>query len=173
MSAMPLYRCTGTMTLVRGVTSSVDSQFTIATASCVAETISGSRSSQSDHVGAPSDRAAIQTLMQIAAVILEPINYNSGGVLPTPEFLQTLRTLTRELGIVLIFDEILSGFRTGPDCAQGYLGVTPDLCTLGKAIGGGLALSAFAGSREVMGAVSPLGGAVCEPCPSQKRERVL
>jgi len=97
---------------------------------------------------------------EIAAVILEPINYNSGGILPTAEFLQTLRAVTRELGIVLIFDEILSGFRTGPSCAQGYLGVTPDLCTLGKAIGGGLALSAFAGSREVMGAVSPLGGAV-------------
>jgi glutamate-1-semialdehyde 2,1-aminomutase len=97
---------------------------------------------------------------QIAAVILEPINYNSGGIRPAPGFLETLRDLTRELGIVLIFDEILSGFRTGPSCAQGYIGVTPDLCTLGKAIGGGLALSAFAGSREVMGAVSPLGGAV-------------
>jgi glutamate-1-semialdehyde 2,1-aminomutase len=97
---------------------------------------------------------------EIAAVIMEPINFNSGGILPTPEFLQTLRSLTRELGIVLIFDEILSGFRTGADCAQGYLGVTPDMCTLGKAIGGGLTLSAFAGSREVMGAVSPLGGAV-------------
>jgi len=97
---------------------------------------------------------------EIAAVILEPINFNSGGILPTPEFLSTLRSVTRELGIVLIFDEILSGFRTGPSCAQGYLGVTPDLCTLGKAIGGGLPLSAFAGSREVMGAVSPLGGAV-------------
>jgi glutamate-1-semialdehyde 2,1-aminomutase len=97
---------------------------------------------------------------EIAAVILEPINFNSGGILPTAEFLQTLRAVTRELGIVLIFDEILSGFRTGPGCAQEYLGVTPDLCTLGKAIGGGLALSAFAGSREVMGAVSPLGSAV-------------
>lgn len=97
---------------------------------------------------------------EIAAVILEPINYNSGGILPTAEFLQTLRAVTRELGIVLIFDEILSGFRTGPGCAQAYLGVTPDLCTLGKAIGGGLPLSAFAGTREVMGAVAPLGGAV-------------
>jgi glutamate-1-semialdehyde 2,1-aminomutase len=97
---------------------------------------------------------------EIAAVILEPINYNSGGIVSNADFLDLLRRLTRELGIVLIFDEILSGFRTGPDCAQGYLGVTPDLCTLGKAIGGGLALSAFAGSREVMGAVSPLGGAV-------------
>src|SRR5262249_17867823 len=65
---------------------------------------------------------------EIAAVIMEPINFNSGGILPTPEFLQAARALTRELGIVLIFDEILSGFRTGPDCAQGYLGVTPDMC---------------------------------------------
>jgi glutamate-1-semialdehyde 2,1-aminomutase len=97
---------------------------------------------------------------EIAAVILEPINYNSGGIKPAPGFLETLRALTRELGIVLIFDEILSGFRTGPGCAQGYFGVTPDLCTLGKAIGGGMPLSAFAGSREVMGAVAPLGGAV-------------
>jgi glutamate-1-semialdehyde 2,1-aminomutase len=97
---------------------------------------------------------------EIAAVILEPINYNSGGVLPQPGFLEMLRDLTRELGIVLIFDEILSGFRTGPSCAQGYFGVTPDMATLGKALGGGTALSAFVGSREVMSAVSPLGGAV-------------
>ena len=61
---------------------------------------------------------------------------------------------------MLIFDEILSGFRTGASCAQGYFGVTPDLCTLGKALGGGTALSAFAGRREVMDAVSPLGSAV-------------
>ena len=97
---------------------------------------------------------------EIAAVIVEPINYNSGAILPRPGYLERMRELTRELGIVLIFDEILSGFRTGPSCAQGYLGVTPDLATLGKALGGGTALSAFAGSREVMGAVSPLGGAV-------------
>jgi glutamate-1-semialdehyde 2,1-aminomutase len=97
---------------------------------------------------------------EIAAVIVEPINYNSGGIVPKPGYLQAMRALTRELGIVLIFDEILSGFRTGPSCAQGYLGVTPDLSTLGKALGGGTALSAFVGSRAVMGAVSPLGGAV-------------
>ncbi|MCC6179974.1 MAG: aspartate aminotransferase family protein [Chloroflexi bacterium] len=97
---------------------------------------------------------------EIAAVILEPINYNSGGIVAQPDFLQALRSLTRELGIVLIFDEILSSFRTGASCAQGYLGVTPDLTTIGKAIGGGLPLSAFVGSREVMSAVSPLGGAV-------------
>jgi glutamate-1-semialdehyde 2,1-aminomutase len=61
---------------------------------------------------------------------------------------------------VLIFDEILSGFRTGPSCAQGFFGVYPDLCTLGKALAGGLPLSAFGGRREVMEAVSPLGAAV-------------
>lgn len=97
---------------------------------------------------------------QIAAVIVEPINYNSGAILPQPGYLEAMRALTRELGIVLIFDEILSGFRTGPSCAQGHFGVTPDLSTLGKALGGGTALSAFVGSRAVMSAVSPLGGAV-------------
>jgi glutamate-1-semialdehyde 2,1-aminomutase len=97
---------------------------------------------------------------EIAAVIMEPINYNSGTILPAPGFLETAREATRDAGVVLIFDEILSGFRTGPSCAQGYLGVTPDLCTLGKALGGGTPLSAFAGRREVMDAVSPRGSAV-------------
>ncbi|MBI3457783.1 MAG: aminotransferase class III-fold pyridoxal phosphate-dependent enzyme [Candidatus Rokubacteria bacterium] len=97
---------------------------------------------------------------EIAAVIMEPINYNSGTILPVPGYLEAARRLTREHGIVLIFDEILSGFRTGPSCAQGYLGVTPDLCTLGKALGGGTVLSAFAGRREVMDAVAPRGAAV-------------
>ncbi|MDP8923637.1 MAG: aminotransferase class III-fold pyridoxal phosphate-dependent enzyme, partial [Chloroflexota bacterium] len=96
----------------------------------------------------------------LAAVILEPINLNSGGIKPKAGFVELLRALTRDLGIVLIFDEILSGFRTGPGGAQEYLGVTPDLTTLGKALGGGLPLSAFVGSRDVMGAVAPLGGAV-------------
>ena len=97
---------------------------------------------------------------EFAAVILEPINYNSGGLLPTPSFLKRLRALTEQLGIVLIFDEVLSGFRTGADCAQGYLGVTPDLCTLGKAIGGGMPLSAFGGRREIMQHIAPLGRAM-------------
>jgi glutamate-1-semialdehyde 2,1-aminomutase len=97
---------------------------------------------------------------EIAAVIMEPVNYNSGTIMPAAGFLQAARELTRDAGAVLIFDEILSGFRTGPSCAQGYLGVTPDLCTLGKALGGGTALSAFAGRREVMDAVSPRGQAV-------------
>jgi glutamate-1-semialdehyde 2,1-aminomutase len=97
---------------------------------------------------------------EIAAVIMEPINYNSGSILPLPGYLEEVRRLTREHGVVLIFDEILSGFRTGASCAQGFLGVTPDLCTLGKALGGGTPLSAFAGQREVMNAVSPVGRAV-------------
>lgn len=97
---------------------------------------------------------------EIAAVIMEPVNYNSGTILPAPGYLQAARQLTEEHGVVLIFDEILSGFRTGPGCAQAYYGVTPDLCTLGKALGGGTALSAFAGRREVMDAVSPRGRAV-------------
>jgi glutamate-1-semialdehyde 2,1-aminomutase len=97
---------------------------------------------------------------EIAAVIMEPINYNSGTLVPLPGYLQAVRELTRQHGVVLIFDEILSGFRTGASCAQGYLGVTPDLCTLGKALGGGTPLSAFAGRREFMDAVSPNGPAV-------------
>ena len=67
---------------------------------------------------------------------------------------------TARRGIVLVFDEILSGYRTGVDCAQGYLGVTPDLCTLGKALGGGVPLSAFGGRRDLMSQVSPIGRAI-------------
>jgi glutamate-1-semialdehyde 2,1-aminomutase len=94
---------------------------------------------------------------EIAAVILEPLNYNSGTIEPLPGYLQKLRDLTQQHGIVLIFDEILSNFRTGPGCIQAYYGVTPDLCTLGKVIGGGLALSAFGGKREIMSHIAPLG----------------
>jgi glutamate-1-semialdehyde 2,1-aminomutase len=96
---------------------------------------------------------------QIAAVILEPVNYNSGTILPEPGFLELLRRLTAERGILLIFDEILSGFRTEPGGMQATYGVTPDLCTLGKVIGAGTPLSAFGGRREIMEHVSPLGRA--------------
>ncbi len=96
---------------------------------------------------------------EIAAVILEPVNYNSGTILPRPGFLQRLRELTTEHGSLLIFDEILSGFRTGPDCIQGAYGVTPDLCTLGKALGAGTPLSVFGGRRDIMEHVAPLGPA--------------
>jgi glutamate-1-semialdehyde 2,1-aminomutase len=96
---------------------------------------------------------------EIAAVMLEPVNYNSGTLLPQPGFLELLRRLTTEHGVLLIFDEILSGFRTGPGCMQATYDVTPDLCTLGKAIGGGTPLSAFGGKREFMEHISPSGNA--------------
>ena len=97
---------------------------------------------------------------ELAAVIMEPINYDSGAILPTPGFLELVRAETTRRGIVLIFDEILSGYRTGPSCAQGYLGVTPDLAVVGKALGGGVPLSVFGGRRDLMAVVAPLGPAV-------------
>ena len=94
---------------------------------------------------------------EIAAVIGEPIYYNAGCIQPTREFLDAMRTLTRQHGALLIFDEVLSAFRMGPGGAQQYLGVTPDLCTLGKAVGGGLPLSVFGGRRDVMDKLMPTG----------------
>jgi glutamate-1-semialdehyde 2,1-aminomutase len=94
---------------------------------------------------------------EIAAIIGEPVYYNAGCILPTPEFLAALRTLPRQYGALLIFDEVLSAFRMGPGGAQEYLGVTPDLCTLGKAVGGGYPLSVFGGRREIMDRLMPTG----------------
>jgi glutamate-1-semialdehyde 2,1-aminomutase len=94
---------------------------------------------------------------ELACVICEPIYYNAGCVLPTPEFLDALRRLTREHGVLLIFDEVLSAFRMCPGGAQQYLGVTPDLCTLGKAVGGGFPLSVFGGRRDIMERLMPTG----------------
>jgi glutamate-1-semialdehyde 2,1-aminomutase len=94
---------------------------------------------------------------ELAAVICEPVYYNAGCVLPTPEFLTALRTLPRQHGALLIFDEVLSAFRMCPGGAQEYLGVTPDLCTLGKAVGGGFPLSVFGGRREIMERLMPTG----------------
>jgi glutamate-1-semialdehyde 2,1-aminomutase len=96
---------------------------------------------------------------EVAAVMLEPVNYNGGTILPQPGYLELLRRLTAEQGALLVFDEILSGFRTEPGCIQASYGVTPDLCTLGKAIGGGLPLSVFGGKREIMENVAPVGKA--------------
>jgi glutamate-1-semialdehyde 2,1-aminomutase len=96
----------------------------------------------------------------VAAVIMEPINYNAGTLMPEPGYLERVRDITRRAGVVLIFDEILSGFRTGPGCAQETLGVTPDITTLGKAFGGGTALCAYVGRREVMESIAPLGTAI-------------
>lgn len=94
---------------------------------------------------------------ELAALICEPVYYNAGCVLPTAEFLAAMRGLTREHGALLIFDEVLSAFRMGPGGAQEYLGVTPDLCTLGKAVGGGFPLSVFGGRRDIMARLMPEG----------------
>jgi glutamate-1-semialdehyde 2,1-aminomutase len=94
---------------------------------------------------------------ELAAVICEPVYYNAGCIIPTPEFLVALRRLTREHGALLIFDEVLSAFRMAPGGAQEYLGVTPDLCTLGKAVGGGFPLSVFGGRRDFMERLMPTG----------------
>src|SRR5436190_5635895 len=94
---------------------------------------------------------------ELAAVICEPIYYNAGCVIPTAEFLAALRRLTREHGVLLIFDEVLSAFRMAPGGAQEFLGVTPDLCTLGKAVGGGFPLSVFGGKAHIMERLMPTG----------------
>ena len=96
----------------------------------------------------------------LAAVILEPVNFDSGGIRPKVEYLKALRALTAELGIVLVFDEVLSGFRAGPGSIVKDTGVYPDLTVLGKAIGGGMPLSIILGKREIMQGCSPVGGAV-------------
>jgi glutamate-1-semialdehyde 2,1-aminomutase len=94
---------------------------------------------------------------ELAAVICEPVYYNAGCVIPDKEFMEALRRRTREAGVLLIFDEVLSAFRMCPGGAQEYLGITPDLCTLGKAVGGGYPLSAFGGRCDVMDRLMPVG----------------
>ncbi|MBT2569192.1 glutamate-1-semialdehyde 2,1-aminomutase [Planococcus sp. ISL-110] len=93
----------------------------------------------------------------LAAVIVEPVAGNMGVVPPNEGFLQELRNLTKENGTILIFDEVMTGFRVGFNCAQGYFGVTPDMTCLGKVIGGGLPVGAFGGKREIMQQVAPSG----------------
>jgi glutamate-1-semialdehyde 2,1-aminomutase len=94
---------------------------------------------------------------ELAAVVMEPVYYNAGCIVPDREFIDTVRRRTRETGVLLVFDEVLSAFRMGPGGAQEYLGVTPDLCTLGKAVGGGYPLSVFGGRRDVMNKLMPVG----------------
>ncbi|MTD29656.1 glutamate-1-semialdehyde 2,1-aminomutase [Planomicrobium sp. YIM 101495] len=93
----------------------------------------------------------------LAAVIVEPVAGNMGVVPPKEGFLQELRNLTQDNGTVLIFDEVMTGFRVDYNCAQGHFGVTPDLTCLGKVIGGGLPVGAFGGKREIMAHVAPSG----------------
>lgn len=93
----------------------------------------------------------------IAAVIVEPVAGNMGVVPPVDGFLEGLREITSEHDALLIFDEVMTGFRVGYNCAQGYFGVTPDLTCLGKVIGGGLPVGAFGGRRDIMEQIAPSG----------------
>jgi glutamate-1-semialdehyde 2,1-aminomutase len=94
---------------------------------------------------------------QVAALIVEPVPGNMGVVLPRAGFLKLLRELTTRHGSLLIFDEVISGFRVGRGGAQGLFGITPDLTCLGKVIGGGLPVGAFGGRRELMSRLAPDG----------------
>jgi len=94
---------------------------------------------------------------EIAAVILEPVAANMGVVPPLDGFLSFLRNITKEYGSLLMFDEVITGFRLGPGGAQEYYGVGPDLTCLGKIIGGGLPVGAFGGKDEVMDEIAPCG----------------
>ena len=94
---------------------------------------------------------------QIAAIILEPVAGNMGCIPPKKGFLEGLRSLCNEHDIVLIFDEVMTGFRLSKGGASEYYGVTPDMVTLGKIIGGGLPVGAFGGKKEIMDMVAPVG----------------
>jgi glutamate-1-semialdehyde 2,1-aminomutase len=94
---------------------------------------------------------------EIAAVIVEPVAGNMNLVAPGPEFLPALRELCTKHGSVLIFDEVMTGFRVGLECAQGFYNIKPDLTTLGKVIGGGMPMAAFGGKREIMQCLAPVG----------------
>jgi len=113
-------------------------------------------SSSSDLLVAPwNDLAAFEAVLgdhaeDIAAVILEPILCNTGVIMPEPGFLAGVQELCRRIGALLIFDEIITGFRLAPGGAQEYLGITPDLSTFGKAMAGGMQLSALVGRADIM-----------------------
>jgi glutamate-1-semialdehyde 2,1-aminomutase len=95
---------------------------------------------------------------RIAAVIIEPVPANNGLLLQRPEFLKALRSLCTKHGALLIFDEVISGFRLGPGGAAAHYGIKPDLATFGKVIGGGMPVGGFAGPRKLMKHLSPEGG---------------
>lgn len=109
-----------------------------------------------------NDSAAVKQLFQshaseIAAIIVEPAAANMGLVLPEPGFLETLRKLTSQHGALLIFDEVLTGFRVALGGMQGRTGIVPDLTCFGKVIGGGLPVGAYGGRRDIMQMVAPAG----------------
>jgi glutamate-1-semialdehyde 2,1-aminomutase len=94
---------------------------------------------------------------QIACIIVEPVAGNMNCIPPEEGFLETLREVCDQYGTVLIFDEVMCGFRVGLSGAQGRFGITPDLTTFGKVIGGGMPVGAFGGKREIMEKIAPLG----------------
>src|SRR5947209_5370653 len=109
-----------------------------------------------------NDSAAVEELFrtypqEIAGIIVEPVAANMGLVLPLPGFLEKLRELTQEYGALLIFDEVMTGFRVALGGMQELTGITPDLTCLGKIIGGGLPVGAYGGRREIMEQVAPVG----------------
>lgn len=109
-----------------------------------------------------NDIQAVETLVQqnpgeIAAIIIEPVAGNMGCIPPQPGFLQALRSLCDKEGIVLIFDEVMTGFRLASGGAQQYLGVDADLVTYGKIIGAGMPVGAFGGKKQIMEHIAPLG----------------
>lgn len=117
---------------------------------------------ESTVVLAYNDIAAVEKIFQtegeqIAAIIIEPVAANMGVVLPQKNFLQKLRQLTEAYKSLLIFDEVVTGFRVGQGGAQEFFGIKPDLTCLGKIIGGGLPVGAFGGKKEIMSKVAPLG----------------
>ena len=93
----------------------------------------------------------------IAAIIIEPVAGNMGVVPPSQGFLEALRRITQDNGALLIFDEVITGFRVGLNGAQGLFGVNPDITTMGKIIGGGLPVGAYGGRKDIMEMVAPLG----------------
>lgn len=109
-----------------------------------------------------NDKDSVRELMekyksQVAAVIVEPVAANMGVVLPENDFLQFLRDITEEQETLLIFDEVITGFRLGYGGAQEHFKIRPDLTTMGKIVGGGMPMAAYGGRREVMDMVSPVG----------------
>lgn len=109
-----------------------------------------------------NDLESVKSLFQhygerIAALIVEPVAANMGVVPPEPGFLEGLREITRKYGAVLIFDEVITGFRLGYGGAQQYYGVIPDMTTFGKIVGGGMPMAVYGGRKDIMACVSPVG----------------
>jgi glutamate-1-semialdehyde 2,1-aminomutase len=121
------------------------------------------RSTTANTLTAPyNDLEAVKTLFaenpgEIAGVILEPVVGNAGFITPEPGFLEGIREITRDNGALLVFDEVMTGFRISYGGAQARFGITPDLTTMGKVIGGGLPVGAYGGRADIMAMVSPAG----------------